>query len=235
MQHVFISYVHENKEVVDKLCQDLTSQSIKVWRDLQNLKPGSFWKEEIRKAIREGGFFIACFSKEYDEHDETYMNEELIIAIEKLRQRHPGREWFIPIKLNECELPDIDIGRGKTLEDITYVKLYENWKDGIQRIVKIIQPESPEPTEDGNTHKERTNQNGDPESSEGFIGQNSGHAKAHLSDSSPNSKLTDWVFQQGNFLLKHQQLDKAIEAYSHAIDLNLRNADAYTSSLSPLN
>jgi hypothetical protein len=30
---------------------------------------------------------MACFSKEYNERDETYMNEELTIAIDKLRKR----------------------------------------------------------------------------------------------------------------------------------------------------
>ena len=148
MEPVFISYVHENKELIDRLYQELTSRGIEVWRDVQNLKPGGFWKEDIRKAIQDGAFFVACFSKEYNEHDETYMNEELTIAIEKLRQRHPNREWFIPIKLNKCELPDFDIGRGKTLEDLTYVKLYEDWDSGIQRIVNLIRPESSENTWD---------------------------------------------------------------------------------------
>ena len=148
MEPVFISYVHENKKLIDELYQELTSLGIEIWRDVQNLKPGGFWKEDIRKAIRDGAFFIPCFSKEYNAHDETYMNEELTIAIEKLRQRHPNREWFIPIKLNKCELPDFDIGRGKTLEDLTYVKLYEDWNGGIQRIVNLIQPESSENTWD---------------------------------------------------------------------------------------
>ena len=39
--------------------------------------------------------------------------------------------------------------------------------------------------------------------------------------------LPEWVFQQGNFLMTIGQIDKAIEAYSHAIELNLCYADAY--------
>ncbi|MDE0085486.1 MAG: toll/interleukin-1 receptor domain-containing protein [Candidatus Poribacteria bacterium] len=72
MEPIFISYVHENKKLVDKLYQELTARGIDVWRDVQNLKPGGFWKEDIRK----GAFFIACFSKEYSEHDETYMIQQ---------------------------------------------------------------------------------------------------------------------------------------------------------------
>ena len=39
--------------------------------------------------------------------------------------------------------------------------------------------------------------------------------------------LPEWVFQQGNFLMMLGQSDKAIEAYSHAIELNPNNAIAY--------
>ena len=141
MQHVFISYVRENKQAVDKLHQELESHGIKVWRDLQNLNPGGRWKREIRKAIREGTFFIACFSKEYHDRNESYMNEELTIAIERLRQLHIDRVWFISVKLNDCEVPDIDIGRGETLEDLTYVDLYEDWNVGIKSILKVIKPD----------------------------------------------------------------------------------------------
>ena len=148
MQHVFISYVRENESEVDRIHQELESHGITIWRDLQDIKPGERWKRQIRKAIRKGGFFIACFSKEYHERNESYMNEELTIAIERLRQLHIDRVWFIPIKLNDCRLPDIDIGRGETLEDLNYVDLYKEWDNGIQRIVNLIQPKSSEKTLD---------------------------------------------------------------------------------------
>ena len=151
MQHVFISYVRENKKAVDELHEELKSCGIEVWRDLQHLNPGDRWKRKIRKAIREGGFFIACFSQEYHDRDESYMNEELTLAIERLRQLHIDRVWFMPVKLNKCEIPDIDIGRGETLQDLHYVKLYEDWDAGIQSILDVIQPESPASTVSGNT------------------------------------------------------------------------------------
>ena len=63
MEPVFISYVHENTELVDQLDQKLTSHGIEVWRDVRNLGPGARWKQEIRKAIREGSFFPRVFLK----------------------------------------------------------------------------------------------------------------------------------------------------------------------------
>lgn len=139
--HVFIAYVRENTAVVDRLHQVLTAHGIKVWHPRYDIPPGNRWRLEIRRAIRQGSFFIACFSKEYSERESTYMNEELTLAIEELRKRPTDRTWFIPLKLSECEIPDRDIGAGETLQDLHYVELYEEyWDDGIQRILSVIQP-----------------------------------------------------------------------------------------------
>ena len=70
------------------------------------------------------------------------MNEELSIAIEKLKQKPIDKAWFIAIKLNECEMPEIEIGDGSTLRDIQYVDLNKDWDIGIQQILNIIPSES---------------------------------------------------------------------------------------------
>ena len=146
--------MHENTDIVDRLCEELTSRDIRVWLDRNDIKPGSRWKDAIRGAIREGAFFMACFSKEYNKRDKTYMNAELTIAIAELQQRPTDRVWFIPVQLNKCKIPDRNIGAGETLHDLQHVKLYKDWNDGIERIIEVIQSESPEPTGGGNTGEE---------------------------------------------------------------------------------
>ena len=171
MNKVFISYVRENIEIVDRLCQELKSHGIEVWLDRDNIALGLRWKREIRRAIQQGAFFIACFSKEYDERDQAYMNEELTIAIEELRQRPIDQAWFIPVKLNECEIPDRDIGGGETLRDLQYVNLYENWDVNIQRILNIVHPASSE-TINANTVEQSINLNAVVEFFKGLTYQN---------------------------------------------------------------
>lgn len=153
MKHVFISYVRENKEIVDWFCKELESYGIKVWLDRNDIDPGTFWEEAIRKAIQEGAFFMACFSKEYSDRAKTYMNEEITLAIDELRLRHPDQAWFIPVKLNECEIPDRPIGAGKTLRSLQVVALYEGWTKGVQRILKVVQPESLSGQEDSSSEE----------------------------------------------------------------------------------
>jgi len=139
---VFISYSNDDSVIVDQLQKDLEKFGIKIWRDRDMLFPGSRWKAEIRKAIQSGAFFLACFSKNSEKKSRTYMYEELNLAIEELRMRPKYRAWFIPVKLDECEVPDWDIGGGERLSDIHYLDLFEDWDKGIQKLVTVMKKTS---------------------------------------------------------------------------------------------
>lgn len=141
MSHVFISYVHENERTVAKLYRELTTRGIRVWVDRNDIAPGTLWQDAIRNAICQGDFFVACFSKEYNQREQTYMNEELTLAIEELRKRPKERAWFIPVRLSG-QVPDWGIGSGKTLRSIQWVELTKTrWDDGLQRILSVISPQ----------------------------------------------------------------------------------------------
>lgn len=144
MAHVFISYVHEDDEKVKRLVGDLESRGIEVWLDRNNITPGTFWKQAIREAIMKGDFFIFCFSQAYYKRKRTFANEELTFAIDELRLRPTNQAWFIPILLDKCDVPNIDIGAGKTLQDIQYQPFYDNWEEGIKKLLYTILPESRE-------------------------------------------------------------------------------------------
>jgi hypothetical protein len=138
MRHVFVSYVRENQPLVDRLCAELSSHGINVWRDRDALRPGQRWQWAIREAIREGIYFIACFSNEYSGRSRTYMNEELTVAVEELRTRHVNTDWFIPVRLDECAVPRRSIGAGEDLTDLQWLDLFPDWKTGIIRLVHTI-------------------------------------------------------------------------------------------------
>lgn len=138
MSHVFVSYVRENQDMVTRLCNTLRANGVEVWLDRDSIAPGKRWKREIRHAIEKGAFFVACFSKEYSLKTKTYMNEELTIAIQELRMRTADRTWFIPLRLSDCSIPDIDIGAGENLRDIQWLDLWKDWDGGIKKLLEML-------------------------------------------------------------------------------------------------
>ena len=135
---VFVSYVKEDTALVRQLTRDLEKHGITVWLDKTHIAPGQNWKDEIRRAIRDGTAFIACFSSNYAKRDQSYMNEELQLAIAQMRLMPKDRIWFLPVLVSHCEVPDYDIGPNQRFSDLQYVALYEDWHDSIQRIADVV-------------------------------------------------------------------------------------------------
>ncbi len=138
--HVFLSYVREDGPAVDDLQRVLQAAGVRVWRDTENLWPGRDWRSEIRQAISDDALvFIACFSRNSAEREKSYQNEEITLAIEQLRLRPPDRSWLIPARLDDCVIPDRDIGGGRTLASIQRVDLFgERYGPGIGRLVAAV-------------------------------------------------------------------------------------------------
>jgi hypothetical protein len=136
---VFISYVRADAKAVDALADAIRAAGHPVWLDRDDLDGGVRWKSAIRQAIREGLAMVACFSPAYAERERTYMNEELVIAIEEIRQRPTDRTWFIPVRLGDCAIPERDIGGGETLVDLQYVDVFGDVGRGYAKVVHAIE------------------------------------------------------------------------------------------------
>lgn len=137
-KYVFLSYVRENSADVDRIANELRAHGISLWLDRSDIRPGSRWKTAIRQAIHSGHFFLAVFSREYTRRTHTYMNEELTLAIEGLRQKPRNRTWFIPLCLSPCDLSVWPIGAGETMAELQFVDLQDNWTDGMSRVIATI-------------------------------------------------------------------------------------------------
>jgi hypothetical protein len=139
-RHAFISYVREDSGTVDWLQRKLEAADVRVWRDTADLWPGEDWRAKIRQAIRDDALvFIACFSQQSVARDRSFQNEELVLAIEELRCRPQGVPWLIPVRFSECDIPDLDIGAGRTLRSIQRADLFGDRADeGINRLITSI-------------------------------------------------------------------------------------------------
>jgi hypothetical protein len=110
-----------------------------VWRDTSDLHPGQDWKKEIRRAIDSGSLaFLACFSRNTESRTESYQNEELILAIDRMRMRPPGASWLIPIRFDDCSVPDFDLGNGRSLASLQRVDLFDETWPMLGRLIMAI-------------------------------------------------------------------------------------------------
>jgi TIR domain len=138
--HVFISYVREDRERVDRLQLALEKAGIRTWRDTAEIWPGQDWRVEIREAISAGNLvFVACFSENSEAKERSYHNEELILAVEQVRLRRPGASWLVPVRFAESHIPAYDLGAGRTLDSLQRVDLFDGeWGEGILRLVGAV-------------------------------------------------------------------------------------------------
>ena len=138
--HAFISYVREDSHQIDRLQRALQAAGVPVWRDTADLWPGEDWRVKIRRAIADNALvFIACFSEASLARAKSYQNEELVLAIEQLRRRPPDDPWLIPVRFDECEIPDREIGGGRTLASIQRADLFgDRFDEGMARLVAAI-------------------------------------------------------------------------------------------------
>ena len=136
--HAFISYVRENKGIVDRLVDELQSHGVEVWLDRNNIVPGQRWQDAVKNAIQNGAFFIACFSRELEQRERSYVHEELLLAIDELRKMPRDRVWFIPVLLNEAKIPSHRISDSETIASLSAVSLYEGWERGIANILRAM-------------------------------------------------------------------------------------------------
>ena len=123
--HAFISYVREDSAQVARLQARLQAAGIPVWRDVDELWPGEDWRKKVRHAITDNALvFLACFSTASNTKRASFQYEELRLAVQELRTRNPDVPWLIPVRLDECHIPDLEISPGQTLQSFHYVNLF---------------------------------------------------------------------------------------------------------------
>lgn len=137
MSEVFISYVREDEKVAKYISQVLEANGVKTWLDKDALEPGMRWKPAIENAIRRGTFFVCLYSRSREARDVSYANEELVVAIEEIRRRPLSKSWFIPVKIDECEIEARPIGGGETILDFQICDLRE-WSPGITALLRTL-------------------------------------------------------------------------------------------------
>ncbi|MGH7456668.1 MAG: DUF1566 domain-containing protein, partial [bacterium] len=91
------------------------------------------WRPAIQKAIREAHFFVACVSKQWlptnPQDRKRFFRREIQTALDVLPELPPGDIFIIPIRLEECEVPD-------SLSLFQWIDYFP--EDGWDRLIRAI-------------------------------------------------------------------------------------------------
>jgi hypothetical protein len=102
---VFCSYVTPDLQKAKDIHSGLVNIGVEAWIDRENLLPGQDWKLEINKAIQESHVILILISQ-HSISREGYYQKEYKLALDIALEKPEGTIYIIPIKLEECELPD---------------------------------------------------------------------------------------------------------------------------------
>jgi formylglycine-generating enzyme required for sulfatase activity len=143
---IFLAHASEDKPAVLALYNRLKQAGYKPWLDKKDLIPGQIWRDEIPKAIKASQIFLACLSGK-SANKQGYIQRELRIALDTLGEMLPGTIFFIPMRLEECEIPDLRMSEvGLNLRDIHRLDYWE--EDGFEQLERAITHQfNPEPEE----------------------------------------------------------------------------------------
>jgi hypothetical protein len=125
---VFLCHSSGDKSAVRDLCRRLTVDGFAPWLDENELLPGQDWQIEIAKAVRQSHAIAICLSRA-SVGKEGFVQREIKSALDVANEKPPGTIFIIPVKLEECDVPD-------RLSQWQWANIYE--ADGYQRLVRAL-------------------------------------------------------------------------------------------------
>jgi TIR domain len=102
---VFLCHASVDKQPVRELYKKLRSEGFNPWLDEEKLLPGQEWEQEIAKSVRTSDIVIVCLSQEAV-NKRGFVQKEIKYALDVADEQPEGTIFIIPLKLEECEIPD---------------------------------------------------------------------------------------------------------------------------------
>ncbi|MCK6558708.1 TIR domain-containing protein [bacterium] len=128
---IFLCHASEDKPKVVEVYRFLQQQGFKPWLDKEDLLPGQRWDEEIPKALQASDF-VLIFLSQISVSKRGYVQREFKLALEILEEIPEGQICVIPIRLDNCSVPD-------RFRELQYCNLFDD--GGLDKICRAIRAE----------------------------------------------------------------------------------------------
>jgi hypothetical protein len=120
---IFLCHAREDFDRVLCVYKALKGAGLRPWLDKYDLVAGQHWKVAIEKAVKGADFFIAFFSSVMV-NNPGYAHREYRLALDTYLERPPGSIFLIPVRLDDCEIPDLG-DLGVRLSDLQWVDIFQ--------------------------------------------------------------------------------------------------------------
>ncbi|HKU72588.1 MAG TPA: toll/interleukin-1 receptor domain-containing protein [Pyrinomonadaceae bacterium] len=114
---IFLSYSRKDAEFVRKLYLDLREDGFNIWFDQEEIVPGQKWQQTILEVMSDVRAVILCLSTKWT-GSRGYIQNELKLALELLREFPAEAIFIVPIRLDDCEIP-------RTLRGLHYIDVWD--------------------------------------------------------------------------------------------------------------
>ncbi len=128
---VFLAYVQEDSDAVDRVFDDLAGRGFDPWMDRRKLLPGQNWPRSIEDAIETSDFFVACFSRRSVDKKGGFQ-AEIRYALDCARRIPLDEIFVIPVRLDDCHVP------ARIRRELQYIDLFPDWRKGVRRLVTVM-------------------------------------------------------------------------------------------------
>lgn len=132
MPTVFLSYAHDDTEIVDRIADDLKTEGVNVWLDREQLKLGDSWATQIEEALKAADVWVAFISA--DSLQSQWVTTELKFAFSRLSS--VGGTRIIPVLIEKvAELPPF-------LAHFSYVDFTKSYYLGMRTLLSALKESS---------------------------------------------------------------------------------------------
>lgn len=126
---VFLCYSSEDKPAIGELYLRLQADGVQPWFNDEDLLPGQKWRTEIPKAVRTADVVLICLSPSSVSRP-GYVQTEIKLALEVADEQPEGSISVIPVRLEECDVPD-------RIKGLHWANLFE--EHGYERLMQALQ------------------------------------------------------------------------------------------------
>lgn len=103
---VFLCHSSEDNAIVKSIFQRLSITGFQPWMDKKSIVGGNEWEHSIRDTLDKTDVVVVCLSQAFSKNN-RYVQRELNYAIEIANKKYAGGSFIIPLKLEECNIPDL--------------------------------------------------------------------------------------------------------------------------------